>query len=78
MSPSPGPCCTTSAKLDAYAIVGDAIVMSDQGRLYGEIPLGYYRIRTAIEAIDRFRSRPRRRAAHQSSATTARSSMAVR
>jgi 3'-5' exoribonuclease len=41
-------------KLDAYAIVGDAIVMSDQGRLYGEIPLGYYRIRTAIEAIDRF------------------------
>jgi 3'-5' exoribonuclease len=36
-------------KLDAYGLDGDAIEMTDQGRLYGEIPLGYYRIRRAIE-----------------------------
>ena len=41
-------------KLDAYEMRGDAIAMSDDGRLYGEIPLGYYRIRTAIEAADDF------------------------
>ena len=41
-------------KLDAYELCGDAIQMSDQGRLFGEIPLGYYRIRTAIEAIEQF------------------------
>ena len=41
-------------KLDAYAQSGDAIEMSDHGRLFGEIPLGYYRVRTAIEAIDGF------------------------
>ncbi len=34
-------------KLDAYEIRDDAIEMSDQGRLYGEIPLGYYRVRSA-------------------------------
>ena len=28
--------------------------MSDDGRLYGEIPLGYYRVRRAIERLDGF------------------------
>jgi 3'-5' exoribonuclease len=41
-------------KLDAYELRGDAIEMSDQGRLYGEIPLGYYRVRSLIEGIDGF------------------------
>jgi 3'-5' exoribonuclease len=36
-------------KLDAYQVDGGAISMSDRGRLYGEIPLGYYRIRRTIE-----------------------------
>jgi 3'-5' exoribonuclease len=41
-------------KLDAYELSGEAISMSDQGRLYGEIPLGYYRVRTVIEGLDGF------------------------
>ncbi len=41
-------------KLDAYEIVGDVIGMTDKGRLYGEISLGYYRVRRAIETIDGF------------------------
>ncbi len=41
-------------KLDAYAQDGDAIQMTDQGRLYGEIALGYFRIRTAVEGIEGF------------------------
>jgi 3'-5' exoribonuclease len=41
-------------KLDAYALDGDAIEMTDQGRLYGEIALGYYRTRTAIEGLEGF------------------------
>jgi 3'-5' exoribonuclease len=41
-------------KLDAYALEGDAIEMTDQGRLYGEIALGYYRIRTAVESLEGF------------------------
>jgi 3'-5' exoribonuclease len=41
-------------KLDAYELQGDVIDMSDQGRLYGEIPLGYYRVRSAIESLDGF------------------------
>ena len=41
-------------KLEAYEMHGEAIAMSDLGRLYGEIPLGYYRIRRAIEEIDGF------------------------
>jgi 3'-5' exoribonuclease len=28
--------------------------MTDKGRLYGEIPLGYYRVRHATETIDGF------------------------
>ena len=41
-------------KLDAYRICEDAIEMTDKGRLYGEIALGYYRVRRAIETIDGF------------------------
>jgi 3'-5' exoribonuclease len=41
-------------KLDAYDQEGDAISMSDSGRLYGEIPLGYYHVRRAIECLDGF------------------------
>jgi 3'-5' exoribonuclease len=41
-------------KLDAYQQTGAVIEMSDSGRLFGEIPLGYYRIRRAIEQLDGF------------------------
>jgi 3'-5' exoribonuclease len=41
-------------KLDAYEVKGGAISMSDQGRLYGEIPLGYYLVRRTIERLDGF------------------------
>jgi 3'-5' exoribonuclease len=41
-------------KLEAYETSGGAISMSDDGRLQGEIPLGYYRIRRAIERLEGF------------------------
>jgi 3'-5' exoribonuclease len=41
-------------KLEAYEQRGDAISMSDHGRLFGEIPLGYYHVRRVIERIDGF------------------------
>jgi 3'-5' exoribonuclease len=41
-------------KIEAYASDPVAIDLSDDGRLLGEIPLGYYTIRTAIERIDGF------------------------
>jgi 3'-5' exoribonuclease len=41
-------------KLDAYEVQGGAISMSDQGRLYGEIPIGYYLVRRTIEQLDLF------------------------
>jgi 3'-5' exoribonuclease len=41
-------------KLEAYDLQGGAITMSDRGRLYGEIPLGYYRVRRAIERLRGF------------------------
>ena len=41
-------------KLDAYELREGAISMSDHGRLYGEIPLGYYFVRRTIERIDGF------------------------
>jgi 3'-5' exoribonuclease len=41
-------------KLETYEADGDEIVMSDLGRLHGEIALGYFRIRAAIERIDGF------------------------
>ncbi|HYB31427.1 MAG TPA: HD domain-containing protein [Solirubrobacteraceae bacterium] len=41
-------------KLDAYEVDSGAISMSDDGRLQGEISLGYYRVRRAIERLDGF------------------------
>ena len=41
-------------KLDAYQVRDGAIEMSDEGRLYGEIPLGYFRVRIAIESLEGF------------------------
>jgi 3'-5' exoribonuclease len=41
-------------KLDAYTSGPLAIDMTDAGKLQGEIPLGYYRIRRAIEEIPGF------------------------
>ncbi len=41
-------------KLEAYEVREGMIEMSDHGRLYGEIPLGYYRVRRMIEHIPGF------------------------
>jgi 3'-5' exoribonuclease len=41
-------------KLDAYAFAGTAIEMTDAGKLQGEIPLGYYRVRRLIDDIEGF------------------------
>jgi 3'-5' exoribonuclease len=41
-------------KLDVYQVRDDLIEMSDQGRLFGEIPLGYYRVRSLIEGLEDF------------------------
>jgi 3'-5' exoribonuclease len=41
-------------KLEAYALEGEAIELTDAGRLQGEIALGYYRIRRTIEEIEGF------------------------
>jgi len=41
-------------KLEAYDVHGGAISMSDHGRLYGEIAIGYYMVRRAIERLDGF------------------------
>jgi 3'-5' exoribonuclease len=41
-------------KLDAYASDGAAIDLTDLGKLQGEIPLGYYRIRRLIEELPEF------------------------
>ena len=41
-------------KLDAYASDGLAIDLTDSGKLQGEIPLGYYRIRRLIEDLPDF------------------------
>ena len=41
-------------KLDAYTADPAAIDLTDAGRLQGEIPLGYYRIRRAIEDLPGF------------------------
>jgi len=38
-------------KLEAYQLQGGTIEMTDEGRLQGEIPLGYYRVRRAIERL---------------------------
>jgi 3'-5' exoribonuclease len=44
-------------KLDAYAFAGNAIEMTDAGKLQGEIPLGYYRVRRLIERVEDFDAR---------------------
>lgn len=41
-------------KLDAYTDDSQSIDLTDLGRLHGEIPLGYYRIRRTIEDIAGF------------------------
>jgi 3'-5' exoribonuclease len=41
-------------KLEAYAFEDGAIAMTDAGKLHGEIPLGYYRVRRLIDAIEGF------------------------
>ena len=41
-------------KLEAYEWGPGPISMSDHGRLHGEIPLGYYRVRRTIEGLDGF------------------------
>jgi 3'-5' exoribonuclease len=41
-------------KLEAYDLQDGAISMSDHGRLYGEIPLGYYLVRRSIEQLEGF------------------------
>jgi 3'-5' exoribonuclease len=41
-------------KLEAYETHGEAIEMSDVGRLFGEISLGYYHVRRTIEDLEGF------------------------
>ena len=41
-------------KIEAYEQTGGAIELSDAGKLQGEIPLGYFRVRRAMEDIDGF------------------------
>ena len=41
-------------KVETYAWSTGAIELTDAGKLLGEIPLGYYRVRRAIEEIDGF------------------------
>jgi 3'-5' exoribonuclease len=41
-------------KLEAYTADPGAIDLTDAGRLQGEIPLGYYRVRRAIEELPGF------------------------
>jgi len=43
-------------KLDSYEVKDGEISMSDQGRLCGEIALGYYRVRRLIERLEDFPS----------------------
>ncbi|MDE3069132.1 MAG: HD domain-containing protein [Acidobacteriota bacterium] len=41
-------------KLDTYAEHGSRFEMTDLGRLHGEIPLGYFRVRRTIESMEGF------------------------
>ena len=41
-------------KIEAYEQTGGAIDLSDSGKLEGEIPLGYFRVRRAIEELEGF------------------------
>ena len=51
-------------KLQAYEVQGGAISMSDHGRLYGEIPIGYYLVRRTIERLDGFPGEPAQAVLH--------------
>jgi 3'-5' exoribonuclease len=41
-------------KIEAYALEGDSIVLTDAGKLQGEIALGYYLVRREIDEIPGF------------------------
>ncbi len=41
-------------KVEAYAMEGESIELTDAGKLQGEIALGYYMVRSAIESIPGF------------------------
>jgi 3'-5' exoribonuclease len=41
-------------KIEAYAMDGGAIELTDAGKLHGEIPLGYYLVRREIEELPNF------------------------
>ena len=41
-------------KLEAYTVSGGCAELTDAGKLEGEIPLGYFRVRAAVEAIAGF------------------------
>jgi 3'-5' exoribonuclease len=41
-------------KIEAYAMDGGAIELTDAGKLHGEIPLGYYLVRREIEELPGF------------------------
>jgi 3'-5' exoribonuclease len=43
-------------KIDAYETVGGTHDLTDAGKLHGEIPLGYYRVRRAIDDMPGFPS----------------------
>jgi 3'-5' exoribonuclease len=43
-------------KIEAYAMDGAAIELTDAGKLHGEIPLGYYLVRREIEELPGFAS----------------------
>jgi 3'-5' exoribonuclease len=51
-------------KIEAYAQDPTAIELTDPGKLLGEIPLGYYLVRSAIERIDGFPQRLARALLH--------------
>ncbi len=65
-------------KLDAYTADPLAIDLTDLGKLQGEIPLGYYRVRRLIEDLPGFPPSSPSRCCTSSSATTASSSTARR
>jgi 3'-5' exoribonuclease len=41
-------------KVDAYELISGTIDLSDEGRLQGEIPLGYYLVRREMEGMESF------------------------
>ena len=65
-------------KLDAYTADPLAIDMTDAGKLQGEIALGYYRVRRAIEDLPGFPEELAAAVLHIILSTTARSSTARR